>query len=113
MDDSLGVSCRWQIQISLATSSLPCRQSTSQAKWARQKRPHDSGDIEDGLQVSPGLSIHLVLWDWLPGAIRIETFHFCELFESGWAKILFVDNAVMAHDEALHSGHRVFGRRCH
>ena len=53
----------------------------------------------------------IALGDWRPGFVWIESFHFCEFAESVSAKILFVNNTVIADHEGLHSGFTVLGRR--
>src|SRR4030095_12085241 len=47
-----------------------------------------------------------------PGVVRIEALHFLELFKAVHTEVLFVDNAVVANDEAFDSGYSVNRRTC-
>src|SRR4029077_2180298 len=48
-----------------------------------------------------------------PGFVRIEQFHFLKQVKSFGSQVLFVNHAIMAHDEGLHSGDSIFGWRGH
>src|SRR5580692_6752064 len=55
-------------------------------------------------------SLFVLIRNWSPGFVRVEALHFRELIEGSWAEIIFVNNAVLADDECLHTGHIVFSR---
>jgi len=46
----------------------------------------------------------------VPGLIGVEKVHFLELVKRLGSQVFLVDNTVVAHDERLHPGDRVFGR---
>lgn len=66
--------------------------------------------LDRGLRRGVEILLFGALKDWRPGFVRIETFHLLEFVQGCRAKIVFVNDTIVTHDERSHAGHIVFGR---